>query len=109
MTIEKQTAPELELESGEETEQNLPLFPNLPADEAQDSFDIDWEKFDWLNDPSVILRDQAGVMAYLNRYGELVIRQRDTLGEPAVLYIAPENVKAFLKGLAARARDGADE
>jgi hypothetical protein len=105
--VEKQTAPERELESGEGTNQNLPLFPNLPAEPAQEGIEIDWNKFDWLNDPSVILRDQAGVCAYTNQYGELVIRQRDTLGEPAVMYIAPENVKAFLKGLAARAK--ADE
>lgn len=54
--------------------------------------------FDWQNDPSVILRDQAGVAAFHNRFGELVIAQRDTLGSEGVIFIAPENVERFLKG-----------
>jgi hypothetical protein len=38
------------------------------------------EPFDWGNNPSVILHDQAAVAAYFNPYNELVLRQRDTLG-----------------------------
>jgi len=63
------------------------------------------EPFDWERDPSVILHDQAAIAAYRNKFGELVVKQRDTLGAPeATLFVAPENVEAFLDGLCARAR-----
>ena len=64
------------------------------------------EEFDWDNDPSVILRDQAAVAAYYNGAGELVVRQRDTMGSEAVLFVAPENIETLLKGLADRAEHG---
>ena len=110
MKPEKQTGQEVELPAGEETEESLPLFPTPTAEAAQEfpiceKEDEDW-KFDWLNDPSVILRDQAGVAAYFNRFGELVVKQRDTLGTPAAIYIAPENVAKFLAGIRDRAKRG---
>ena len=56
--------------------------------------DDDDGKFDWENDPSVILHDQAAVAAAFSKSGELVVRQRDTLGcHEATLYIAPETTK----------------
>jgi hypothetical protein len=61
----------------------------------------DDESFDWLNDPAVILHDSA-VAAYYNDCNELVVKQRDTLGEEPTLCITPENVEHFLKGLAER-------
>ncbi len=61
------------------------------------------EEFDWEHDPSVILRDQAAVAAYYNPSGELVVRQRDSMGCEAVLYVAPENISQFLHGLTDRA------
>jgi hypothetical protein len=66
----------------------------------------DQEKpFDWECDPSVILHDQAAIAVYFNPFNELVIKQRDTLGGPeATLYVAPENIDAFLQGLSDRAR-----
>jgi hypothetical protein len=106
--VEKQTAQEVDLPGGEDTEESLPLFPNPTAGSAQEGIEIDWIKFDWLNDPSVIVRDQAGVCAYFNRFGELVIKQRDTLGESATLYIAPENVSKVLSGLRDRAKQGGE-
>jgi hypothetical protein len=106
MTIEKQTAPERELGSGEETEQNLPLFPNLPADEAQEEH---WDDFDWNNDPAVILQDQAATAVYFNRHHGLVIRQRDTLGSEGFVIIERGNIKLFLAGLRDRVRAFADE
>jgi hypothetical protein len=74
------------------------------TDESEQELSPQDPGFDWQNDPSVILRDQAGVAAYHNRFGELVIAQRDTLGSEGIIYIAPENVEGFLKGLDARAR-----
>jgi hypothetical protein len=61
------------------------------------------EPFDWANDPAVILHDQAAVAAYFNPYNELVIKQRDTLGEEATIFVTPENVERFLEGLGERA------
>jgi hypothetical protein len=64
----------------------------------------DDESFDWLTHPAVILHDQAAVAAYYNKFGELVVKQRDTLGEEATLFVAPENIDEFLQGLSDRAR-----
>ena len=108
---EKQTAAEVlpDQGSGEVTEESLPLFPTPPAEPVQEfpeyqREDEEW-KFDWLNDPSVILRDQAGVAAHYNRFGELVVKQRDTMGQSAAIYIAPENISKFLAGLRESAED----
>jgi hypothetical protein len=68
----------------------------------QNSQDED-EPFDWANDPAVILHDQAAVAAYFNPFGELVVKQRDTLGEEATIFVTPENVERFLEGLEERA------
>jgi hypothetical protein len=61
------------------------------------------KEFDWENDPSVIIRDQAAVAVSHSPSGELVVRQRDTLGAEAILYVAPENIERFLTGLSDRA------
>ena len=64
----------------------------------------DEDDFDWETNPAVILHDQAAVAAYHNKFGELVVRQRDSLGCESTLYVAPENVETFLEGLSDRAR-----
>jgi hypothetical protein len=64
---------------------------------------VSMSEFDWENDPAVILRDQAAVAAYYNSSGELVVRQRDSMGCEAVLYVAPGNIPQFLHGLTDRA------
>ena len=61
------------------------------------------KEFDWENDPSVIIRDQAAVAVTHSKSGELVVRQRDTMGAEADLFIAPQNIPQFLKGLSDRA------
>ena len=38
-----------------------------------------------------------------SKSGELVVRQKDTLGAEAILYVAPENIAQFLTGLSDRA------
>jgi hypothetical protein len=73
------------------------------ADELGNSNSQEDENFDWLTDPAVILHDQAAVAAYFNKFDELVVKQRDTLGCEATIYIAPENVERFLRGLGERA------
>jgi hypothetical protein len=106
MTVaEKQTAPERELGGGEETEVNLLIFPTPHAAPAQAEEEEDW-KFDWLNDPSVILRDQAGVAAYYNRLGELVVKQKGPFGDDPAIFVAPENISKFLAGIRDRAKRG---
>jgi hypothetical protein len=72
------------------------------ADELGNSNSED-EPFDWERDPAVILHDQAAVAAYFNPINELVIKQRDTLGHEATIFIAPEKVDSFLRGLNERA------
>jgi hypothetical protein len=103
MKSEKQTAPERELGSGEETEENLPLFPTPAPEPTQEE---DWD-FDWNNSPSVILREQSATAAYYNPFGALVIRQRDPFGDAdPFLVVEPENVAQFLSGLRDRAKRG---
>ena len=63
------------------------------------------KEFDWENDPRVIIRDQAAIAVDYSESGELVILQRDTLGAEAHLFVAPENIPQFLKGLSDRASD----
>jgi hypothetical protein len=62
------------------------------------------ENFDWETNPAVILHDQAAVAACFNRFGELIVRQRDSLGCESTLYVALENVEKFPEGLSDRAR-----
>ena len=103
---EKQTAPAEVLQDqgrGDESEENLPLFPTPAPEPAQEDF-YESVEIDWENDPAVILRDQAAVAAFFNKFGELVVKQRDSLGCEAVLFVAPENVVRFLDGLDVRAR-----
>ena len=107
MRTEKQTAQEVELPGGEETEENLPLFPTPSDDEVQAV--LHGEMLDWDNDPAVILHDQAAVAAYYNSMGELVVKQRDTLGCEATLFIANENISRFVARLRDRAKRGDDE
>ena len=73
-----------------------------PEFETQHPDDFDWER-----DPAVILHDQAAVAAYFNPVNELVVKQRDTLGYEATIFITPENVQRFLEGLDVRARPAA--
>jgi len=58
----------------------------------------------WLNDDRIVLNDQAAIAAYIDEYGNLVITQRDTLGDPeATLIIAPESVKVFARAISSLA------
>src|SRR5262245_9517915 len=104
MESKKQTAQELALPGGDEAENDLRLFPNLPIEPVQEEED-DGRDFDWNNSPSVILREQAATAAYYNPFGALVIRQRDWYGDnDPFLVIEPENIAQFLSGLRDRAK-----
>jgi hypothetical protein len=65
--------------------------PNLPGNSSE---------INWQNDDRIILNDQAAIAAYINEYGQLVIMQRDTLGDPeSYIFIAPESVKTFARAI----------
>jgi hypothetical protein len=41
------------------------------------------EEIDWNADP--VVKDQAAIAVYANSQGEIVLHQRDTLGEEAII------------------------
>jgi hypothetical protein len=58
-------------------------------------------EFNWLDDDSIVLRDQRATAIYRNHWGGLVIRQECAWNEeddPFVV-INPENIEAFLDRL----------
>jgi len=75
------------------------VTPDLP--EPKTSPAPTGEDFDWLNDNSVVLREQPETAVYFNRDGALVIRQRaawNQEGDPFV-FISPANIGEFLDKL----------
>jgi hypothetical protein len=58
-------------------------------------------EFDWFKDESVILEEQLPVAVYFNERDHLVIRQRDPWhgDEDTFIYIAPQNIDAFIDKL----------
>jgi hypothetical protein len=75
------------------------LGPIPPGGEGED--------FDWNTDDAVILKEQRATAVYHNRLGELIIRQRGAWDDEhdTLVYVAPENVTAFLEGAAKKARE----
>ena len=65
------------------------------------------EDFDWNTDDAVILKEQRATAVYHNKMGELIIRQRAAWDDEqdTFVYVAPENVTAFLEGAAKKARE----
>ena len=59
------------------------------------------EDFDWLNDNSVVLREQPETAVYFNRDGALVIRQRAAWNQEddPFVFISPANIGEFLDKL----------
>jgi hypothetical protein len=71
-----------------------------PSNPAVESTQEETERvIDWENDPALVLHDQAATAVFFNRAGELVIKQRDTLGSEGAIFVAPENVEKFVHGL----------
>ena len=87
---------------GDPAKHTTPL-DTATAESEQEETECVLEEIDWANDPAVILHDQAATAAYFNRGGELVVKQRDTLGNEGVVFVAPENVEKFVHGLRDRA------
>lgn len=57
------------------------------------------EDFDWSNDSSVVLHEQPETAIYFNKYGTLVIRQREWPDQDSFVYIAETNIGDFLDRL----------
>jgi hypothetical protein len=57
--------------------------------------------FDWLNDNSVVLREQPETAVYFNADGALVIRQRAAWNQDddPFVFISPANIGEFLDKL----------
>jgi len=57
--------------------------------------------FDWLNDNSVVLREQPETAVYFNRDGALVIRQRAVWNQEddPFVFISPANIGEFIDKL----------
>jgi hypothetical protein len=67
----------------------------------------DYGDFDWLDDPSVVLRSQPATAIYRNDAGHLVIRQERSWAqeEDPYVMISPENAVTFMEALAKKARE----
>jgi len=99
--VEKQTGQEVVLPAGGESEENLPLFPTPTAEPEQEAF------FDWANDPSIVLKAQPAIAVYVNRRGDVVVRQEgdDPYEGDEFVFIRPENLEQLLKGMRGVKRD----
>jgi hypothetical protein len=75
------------------------LTPHLP--DTKTSPAPTGEDFDWLNDNSVVLREQPETAVYFNRDGALVIRQRAAWNQEddPFVFISPANIGEFLDKL----------
>jgi hypothetical protein len=75
------------------------VTPDLP--EPKTSPAPTGEDFDWLNDNSVVLREQPETAVYFNRDGALVIRQRAAWNQEddPFVFISPANIGEFLDKL----------
>jgi hypothetical protein len=81
-----------------ENSKSLAVVPPKPA--AEDSLQRETERddadFDWVNDDSIILREQPSTAVYFNKEGTLVIRQRRWPDEDTFVYIAETSIGEFL-------------
>jgi hypothetical protein len=89
--------PQVATESKIKTKSIAPQLPAIiPAKADAPKPEKDDQDFDWLNDDSVVLREQPETAIYFNKQGTLVIRQRRWPDEDSFVYIAETNIGAFL-------------
>jgi hypothetical protein len=69
--------------------------------------EVEFEDFNWHDDPSVVLKSQPATAIYYNPNGCIVIRQERSWAEESdpFVYITPENAVTFMEALAKRARE----
>src|SRR5262245_16886548 len=75
--------------------------PPLAQAAGDDPDDFDWDNPE---EDSIVLREQRATAVYLNRAGDVIIRQRSWPEDDAFVYIAPENAVAFMEGMAEKLR-----
>lgn len=87
------------------TEKSLANAPHIDPDSpvlaaAGRPKEIDYENFDWANDPAVILHEQRATAVYHNKFGGMVIQQERTWDEETDPYvvIGAENAVTFMEG-----------
>jgi hypothetical protein len=85
------SAKAVECNAADETKLPTVVPPKAAEDEREPAKD-----FDWLNDDSIMLREQPETACYFNQYGGLVIRQRGWPDNDSVVIIAPNNIGEFL-------------
>lgn len=111
-TEEMATMPDLvEMEAKELTKQDHTRQPN---ESEQEFFDRvlgrpkhavekkdDDEKFDWLNDDSIVIHSQRATAVYFNRDDNIVIRQQQEWDEESDLFvvITAKNRSALIRAL----------
>jgi hypothetical protein len=73
-----------------------PQPPKPPASAPKPS-----EGFDWVDDDSIVLRQQPAIAVYIGQNGHLVIRQERQWNEDedTVICIAPESINIFIDKL----------
>jgi hypothetical protein len=55
---------------------------------------------DWNgDDPRIIVRDQAATAVFADEQGDILVWQRDTLGEEARVFLTPENARLVAKAI----------
>jgi hypothetical protein len=55
------------------------------------------EEIDWNAD--AVVKDQAAIAVYANSQGEIVLHQRDTLGEEAIIFVDPVHAEAIANAI----------
>jgi hypothetical protein len=77
---------------------------------AERAREIESDDFNWNTDDAVILKEQRATAVYHNRMGELIVRQKAAWDDDAdsFVFVTPENLNAFIDGIAARIRQGGD-
>jgi hypothetical protein len=66
------------------------------------------ERFDWTNDPAIVLRRRDAVAAFCNSDGDIVILQQQYPEDDACIVIPREDAEYFASRIAALAQGKAD-
>jgi hypothetical protein len=95
---ETKTAPELALLGGEGTSDRCTDEISRTESCIQDN-----SRFDWANDPAIVIKRQPAIAIYVNCRGELVIRQEAGIGfdEDECVFVRPDHVVKLIGALRA--------
>jgi hypothetical protein len=68
---------------------------NEPSYLDNQNSEPDWNS----DDPRIIVRDQAAIAVFVDEQGDVLVWQRDTLGEHARVYLTPHNAQLVAKAI----------